>query len=278
MADLVITGASRGIGRALALELAARGKRLVLTARDGERLAAVVAAIAAQGGRALAVPGDLASVRGARELAARLGEVVAPGATLVHNAGLWPARRVLNEDGLETAFVVNHLAGVALVGDLLAAERLARVMVVSAGLIVLGRFDAERTPTGADFSRLRTYATTKLCFALAARDLAAAHSEVDFVVLHPGVVRTDLGTRPGLLGALLGLAKRVLESPESCARRLARLLARDRWSPPGDPRWLVAEQERPWPEVAIDARTRDAVRRVTERYLTPGLAATRRPV
>ena len=277
MADLVITGASRGIGRALALALASRGDRLVLTARDGERLAALVTAIETQGGRARAVPGDLASVRGARALAARLGEVVEPGATLVHNAGLWPVTRVLNDDGLETAFVVNHLAGVALVGELLAAQRLARVMVVSAGLIALGRFDPERTPTGDDFSSLRTYATTKLCFAIAARDLAAAHPEVDFVVLHPGVVRTDLGARPGVLGALLGLAKRVLESPEACARRLARILARDRWSPPGDPRWLVEEKERPWPGVASDARTREAVRVVTERWLAPGLAAARRP-
>ena len=277
MPDVVITGASRGIGRALALELATRGDRLVLTARDRERLTALVAAIEAKGGRAQAVPGDLSTVRGAVELGKRLSEDLEPGATLVHNAGLWPARRVLNDDGLESAFVVNHLAGVALVRELLGAKRLARVLVVSAGLIAMGRFDPERTPTGEDFSSLRTYATTKLCFAITARRLAAAHPEVDFVVLHPGVVRTDLGARPGVLGTLLSLGKLTLESPEKCAQRLARILARDRWSPPGDPKWLEEEAEKPWPEAACDEGAREAVRCVTERCLAKGRAGMSRP-
>ena len=47
-----------------------------------------------------------------------------------------------------------------------------------------------------------------LCFALAMRDVAAAHPELDVVVLHPGVVRTDLGARTGPLGWLLSLVKR----------------------------------------------------------------------
>ena len=98
------------------------------------------------------------------------------------------------------------------------------------------RFDAERTPRGLDFSSLRTYANTKLCFAVAMRDVAAQHPEVDVVVMHPGVVRTDLGARPGLLGWLLDRIKRGWESPETCAERLARVLSKERWSPPADAR------------------------------------------
>jgi len=45
--------------------------------------------------------------------------------------------------------------------------------------------------------------------------------------------------------------------------RIARLLARaERWSPRGDARWYVLEQQEPWPAVADDARTRDLVRAV----------------
>lgn len=268
MADLILTGASRGIGHALALALAERpGDRLVLVARDRARLEALVTAVEQKGGRAIAVPGDLSSLAGARALGQRLVEVVTPGATLIHNAGLWPSRKVLTPEGLETAFVVNHLAPLAMQRPLLDAERLSRVMVVSAGLIFKGRFDAGRTPTGGDFSGIRTYCDTKLCFALAMRDIAAAFPALDVVVLHPGVVRTDLGARPGPVGWLLSLVKRGWEAPEVCAARLARILARERWSPPGEARWLVEEEEQPWPAVAESEATRSAVRETTERLL-----------
>jgi 3-oxoacyl-[acyl-carrier protein] reductase len=55
-----VTGASRGIGRAIALELAAAGARLVLVARSQPGLAETAAAIAAEGGEALCLPGDVA--------------------------------------------------------------------------------------------------------------------------------------------------------------------------------------------------------------------------
>ncbi|PTL75864.1 SDR family NAD(P)-dependent oxidoreductase [Vitiosangium sp. GDMCC 1.1324] len=268
MADLILTGASRGIGHALALALAERREdRLVLVARDRARLDELVTAVEQKGGRATAVPGDLSSVAEARALGQRLAEAVTPGATLIHNAGLWPTKRVLTADGLETAFVVNHLAPLVMQQALLDAGRLRRIMVVSAGLIVKGLFDSNRTPTGDDFSGIRTYCTTKLCFALAMRDLAAARPELDVVILHPGVVRTDLGARTGLLGWLLSLVKRGWEAPEVCAARLARILSRERWSPPGEARWLIEENEQPWPAVAENEATRRAVRDTTARLL-----------
>ncbi|RKG78377.1 SDR family NAD(P)-dependent oxidoreductase [Corallococcus sp. CA049B] len=268
MTDLILTGASRGIGHALALALApSRDTRLLLVARDAGRLQALAADVERRGGQALAVPGDLGTLAGARELGARLAELVTPGATLVHNAGLWPSQRVLNADGLETAFVTNHLAPLVMQRPLLESGRLRRILVVSAGLIIKGRFDAARTPTGEDFSSIRTYCDTKLCFALAMRDVAAAHPEVDVVVLHPGVVRTDLGARPGPMGWLLSQVKRAWERPEVCAARLARILARERWSPPGDARWLLEEAEQPWPDVAQDVATRQALRDTTAQLL-----------
>ncbi|UJW75357.1 SDR family oxidoreductase [Rhizobium sp. SL42] len=56
----IITGASSGIGRATALLFAAQGASLVLNARGSQALEEVVAAIRSQGGRAIAVPGDVA--------------------------------------------------------------------------------------------------------------------------------------------------------------------------------------------------------------------------
>jgi hypothetical protein len=71
----------------------------------------------------------------------------------------------------------------------------------------------------------------------------------DVAVVHPGVVRTDLGARSGVLGWLVDRAKRKWEAPEPCAARLVRLLERPRWSAPGNAKWFVLEEELPWPAV-----------------------------
>ncbi len=275
MADLILTGASRGIGRALALALATRGHRLLLVARDRAKLDEVVSSVSARGGNAIAIPGDLSSQAEARRLGMRLAAVAAPGATLVHNAGIWPHRKELNADGQEMAFAVNCVGPLQMQRQLIDAGCVARILVVSAGLVVQGRFDAARTPSGEDFSSLRTYCSTKLAFAVAMRDVAAAHPDIDVLVLHPGVVATDLGARPGLVGWLLGKVKRAWESPEVCAERLARILARERWSPRGEARWQIEERVERWPAVADDERTRRAVRDVVGTLLG---AEPRQPV
>ncbi|WP_338866744.1 SDR family NAD(P)-dependent oxidoreductase [Myxococcus stipitatus] len=271
MTDLILTGASRGIGAALARALAkSREYRLILVARDRPRLEALASAIQKDGGEAIVVTGDLSTLSGARALGQRLVEQVTPGATLVHNAGIWPSRRELTVDGFETGFAVNHAAPLLMQQALLEAKRLRRILLVSAGLLVKGRFDAARTPIGEDFSSLRTYCDTKLGFALEMRDVAATHPELDVLVLHPGVVRTDLGARTGPIGWVLSLVKRGWETPEVCAERLSRILAKERWSPPGQAHWYVEEAEQPWPPVTEDAATRRAVREVHERLRAMG--------
>lgn len=86
---VVITGASSGIGRCTALHLAARGARVVVTARRAEALETLVREIEAAGGRALAVPGDVTREEDLRRVAgaavARFGRVD----TWVNNASVY---------------------------------------------------------------------------------------------------------------------------------------------------------------------------------------------
>lgn len=253
--DLILTGASRGIGRALALALAAPGLHMTLLARDGAALAAVAAEVRARGAGVAVAVCDLNDVAAAAAAGAALVDV-ARGAVLVHNAGLWPSRRELVRTAwgaFERAYVVNHLAPLALQQPLLAQPgALARVVVVSAGLIALGRFQPAKTPVGEDFSSLKTYAHTKLCFAAASRVVARAHPSVDVVALHPGVARTDLGTRGGLLGAVLKLVKRNWEDPAITGARVARVMSQPERTP-GVARYFVEETPAPWPSSAVAA-------------------------
>ncbi|MFI5689273.1 SDR family oxidoreductase [Streptomyces sp. NPDC051636] len=84
----VVTGAASGIGEAVAVLLAARGARVALLARRGERLEATAEKIRADGGHALAVVADVtddASVQAAKE---RIQKAYGPVDLVVNNAGV----------------------------------------------------------------------------------------------------------------------------------------------------------------------------------------------
>lgn len=83
----IVTGASRGIGQAIALALASAGARVVLAARDQAALTAVVAKIEAAGGQALAVPTDVTRRADLEALVARAAATYGRLDILVNNAG-----------------------------------------------------------------------------------------------------------------------------------------------------------------------------------------------
>ncbi|MEW9549048.1 SDR family NAD(P)-dependent oxidoreductase [Nonomuraea sp. NPDC050783] len=223
MASLaVVTGGNRGIGRAVCARLAADGYKVLLVARDPERGRRAAAELP---GDVEPVTGDLTTVASVRRLAGELRSRCPRLDVLVHNAGLWPNRRVLTGDGVEESFAVNHLAPFLL--NHLLEDRLGRVVQVSAGLYVKGRAEPGRTAVGADFSAVRTYADTKLCNLLTVPLFAERWREAGITIdaVHPGVIRTGLGDRRGPLGWLLKAVKRTWATPEEGAASVAALAA-----------------------------------------------------
>jgi NAD(P)-dependent dehydrogenase (short-subunit alcohol dehydrogenase family) len=114
----VITGASRGLGRALAAGLAREGYTLIIDARDASRLQAAAGAIRAAGGTVIAVPGDITDPA---HRAALLAAAQAAGGAdlLVNNAGTLgasplPALADYPADQLRAAFEANVIAPIAL--------------------------------------------------------------------------------------------------------------------------------------------------------------------
>jgi NAD(P)-dependent dehydrogenase (short-subunit alcohol dehydrogenase family) len=101
----LVTGATSGIGRAVAERLAADGATVIVSGRDAERGAAVVAAIQAQGGRARFVAADLGDL----DSVAALADAAADADVLVNNAGVWAFAPTADQDvaGFEQMFDVN---------------------------------------------------------------------------------------------------------------------------------------------------------------------------
>ena len=125
----LITGGSRGLGRALALELAGRGWRVIVTGRNADTLQAV----AATNPRIAAMAGTIRSEDHRVELAAAVGESLD---LLVNNASsLGPSPLLpiadFDEDDLHTVFDTNVVSPLALIGHLAPALSRARGVVVN---------------------------------------------------------------------------------------------------------------------------------------------------
>jgi short-subunit dehydrogenase len=109
---VILTGASSGIGRAAALQLAEQGAWLALAARDGERLEQVAVECRQYGGRALAVKTDVASESECRNLIERTAAEYGRIDTLINNAGIsmWtPFEQLQDLAILEHIMRVNYL-------------------------------------------------------------------------------------------------------------------------------------------------------------------------
>ncbi len=84
----IVTGASRGIGRSIALALVAQGAKVVVSARSAEALKELTAEIKGQGGDALAVVGDVAVEEDANNLVKQAVDTYGQVDVLVNNAGI----------------------------------------------------------------------------------------------------------------------------------------------------------------------------------------------
>ena len=123
----VITGASSGIGRALAVALAARGARVGVTARRAERLAALAGQVRASGGVIETATCDAGDRAGTLSAIRGLAETLGPVDLLVANAGLGQSAGAdpMNVPGLEEMVRVN-LLGVAYAFEAVMEPMLAR--------------------------------------------------------------------------------------------------------------------------------------------------------
>jgi NAD(P)-dependent dehydrogenase (short-subunit alcohol dehydrogenase family) len=180
----LVTGASRGLGRALAGGLAAAGYSLVIDARDAGALSLAAAGIrASQAAEVIAVPGDVTDPAHRAALRAAAGQID----LLVNNAGTLgaaplPALADYPLGELRAAFEANVLAPVALIQLFLPALR------ERGGAVLNITSDAAIEP----YSGWGGYGAVKAALEQASNVLAAEEPAIRVWWADPGDIRTDM--------------------------------------------------------------------------------------
>jgi NAD(P)-dependent dehydrogenase (short-subunit alcohol dehydrogenase family) len=195
-ATILVTGATDGLGRAVALELARDGARVLVHGRDPGRGAKTLRELENETGNEKVewYCADLASLAEVRELAVRIAGEHERLDVLVNNAGIGTSipgngARMESADGYELRFAVNYLAPFLLsrlLEPLLVASAPARIVNVSSGGQADLRFDdlmLER-----DYDGWQAYCQSKLALVMLTFDLAdeLADRGVTATCLHPG--------------------------------------------------------------------------------------------
>jgi NAD(P)-dependent dehydrogenase (short-subunit alcohol dehydrogenase family) len=269
---VIITGASSGIGRAAATQLASLGAGLILVGRSPEKYRAVRADLDQQGAVHRLVAADLGMLSSVVSAAGLIAE--GPGSEgellLINNAAT-AGRRGVTADGFELAFGVNYFAHFLLTFLLLGANLgIRRIINVTSN----AHYSTSRLDPGTGVGKTRSflgwreYSHSKAAMAAMSVELAERNPDVISLAVHPGLVATGLWRR--LPQPFRAIATRRMAPPEVGALPLVRA-ATDQSLPSGG--YLTPEGLRDPGRAVLDQSGRrllwDASTRWVGQFLSP---------
>jgi len=231
--EIVITGATDGIGKVTARELAKMGASVTIVARNAEKASAVIKELRTAAGhdRVGFVRADLSSQKSIRGAAETIKGRLKRLDVLINNAGAMYSRRELSEDGIERTFALNHLGYFLftnLLLDGLKASAPSRIVNVASAAHNGVKLDMGDLQGAKGYSGWKAYQRSKLANIYFTYELARrlAGSNVTVNCLHPGFVASSFGNNNGgLARALFSVAKTLFAISEVNGARTSVYLA-----------------------------------------------------
>lgn len=205
---VLVTGATSGIGKMTALELARMGAKVVVASRNPEKCRNTVSEIASQTGNQSAeyLAADLSVMAEVRRLADEFRKRHSKLHVLANNAGGIYSKRRVTPDGLEYTFALNHLGHFLLTNlllDALLAAGSSRIISVSSGIHRAARIRFDDLELTHGYSAFKAYGQSKLANVLFTYELdRRLHGTgVSANVMSPGMTSTGFGlNNKGFLG------------------------------------------------------------------------------
>jgi len=209
MKNILITGATGGIGKATALQLAEKQYKITLLGRNYEKLLTTQKEITSHtGNRNIhTLQCDLSSLDNIRSAISIFQDKNPYLDILINNAGVSPGLRQETVDGFEMNFGVNHLAPFLLTNLLIPTLKKgtdSRVVIVASDAYTMSERDInDLNWKSRPYKMMTTYGTSKLYNIYFMLELAERLKEQNITVnaLHPGIVKSQLfDTATGIMG------------------------------------------------------------------------------
>ena len=201
----LITGATSGIGRAVALKLAELGLRLIIVGRNDGKMKKVIGRLERKtGNKAInSYKCDLSSLRELRNLAGSIRQNHDRIDVLINNAGAKILRYRPTADGIESTLASNHVGHfllTLLLTDLLAASKHGRVINVSSGAHYGATGVIRNVKSAEDYDGRKQYAESKLANVLFTYAVADKLKDrgISVNAMSPGGVATNFARNNGL--------------------------------------------------------------------------------
>ena len=221
--NVLITGATNGIGQATALELARQGANVNIVSRNEEHCRATQKMIERQTGQTINYyVADLSSQKQIRKFAEQFLAEHERLDVLVNNAGVFIRDRQESIDGIEMTFALNHLGYFLLTNLLLERIRAstpARIISVSSAAHITGRMNFDDLEFKKKYHGFKAYSQSKLANILFTVELARKLKGTGLTAncLHPGIVNSGFGKQGGEKRAGISKFNALGISPENGA-------------------------------------------------------------